>query len=1251
MAAQNRRSLLRGTKVNYTEEDSESGVSSVSSDVSSSELESSEEDYVPSKSARRNQRKPAKLSKMSSAKYYKYLEENLEENGLFQALQDPDNSIIELANDWLDHYTSSQDEAIRDLVNLILRSCGCLSLVEAHDVFNLETAQKTVEEIGTKFRKQQSHEFPYGSNSKTFKNFDKTLLEFFRKIIMLGSDKNMLVSEEEEDQEKYEEKEEDDSDDDTNSGLLETIFVWALLLLASPIRPARIVATLVLLTVETALCECVVRFTKSVAKSHKSLRSAITKKERIMEKLDLDDLLSKEQAKLSRDLKRAELQVESTQKNLDYYDTQRSILKDYLRDSFSSVFLHRLRDVDSKIRVECVKHLFSWIDIYPEFFFDTTYLNHLGKLFHDPTNLVKCEVLKGLARLYRKSTSVVSGLKQFTERFKTSVIDTLLSDADNSVKSGCLTLLVEINRVGFLEQYEILKISSLIFTIIRKDSEIVLLEKANVPEYARDLKEDDKLLMELAKFVNHVESEYSQETLLRYKDVQDFFLEKNGLDLRGIVKFKSLVQILAMAKGYHQKKTEENGNTSEEEDDPDEAMKHFKLPKTVMETANVFLVKLEPALNVFFSSFRKSFSEIYLNEIARFGRILYQGFAPYHFLWQFLLQYLTSDLSSLETPTLDLQSDDEFQNLLQLSGPEQYVLLSLLYGILEGAVSEAPLNYHVDDPTRRLTKREAALKARRATDQDELVVSKDANTNARHALVTLLPSLVTSFDTSAPCLRIILCLFIDLATNLSDSKKPLFVDAAPGDEIVHFQLVQKLVLIYKNLHNRDEFDLLQPQFSKFFYVLLTGFDSSVLPLELKIQVQNLAIESYLGLLKKAREEHTNPNILILAYEMLRELHVSAEKFRTLGQSFNVAEYVNDQLITNIGEQVFRPITHFTNAEAVELTLEHLDLELRDAELSAFCDDFEVILRLYINLTSWRVLQVAEFARNDETAIFGTFEGAKTGGSFLDFFSASSLMFTQLKNFTIGGQELNEWLLNMRCSTAEALADMLVQFQVLKTTTLGSEKLNQYFGDYDTYLETQMELKLNEALQSAFLTIFLHLESNLARFLGVQLDRLDNEDVNYGLVKPRSDMLESEKRKAILIHEEKLAVYARKMMGLGKLEIISEDFMKRLSLNCQELGSLYMGALEDDQVPEEANEKVDNEEVEKPVPESRVSLGSKRKSDVDPNADFEEISETESGDRGSKRQKVSEGPESAKEKFIRQMALMRQKGGNGNETTS
>lgn len=118
------------------------------------------------------------------------MEDDWEENYLYQALSSPEINVVDLAQEWVETY---EEESILNttdlttitlLMNLILRSCGSFHLFQPHDLANLESTTSTVEELTLAFGNQSTHKFPFKLVpvfKRMFCNFSNILLKYVMK--------------------------------------------------------------------------------------------------------------------------------------------------------------------------------------------------------------------------------------------------------------------------------------------------------------------------------------------------------------------------------------------------------------------------------------------------------------------------------------------------------------------------------------------------------------------------------------------------------------------------------------------------------------------------------------------------------------------------------------------------------------------------------------------------------------------------------------------------------------------------------------------------------------------------------------------------------------------------------------------------------------------------------------------------------------------------------------------------------------
>jgi cohesin complex subunit SA-1/2 len=223
-----------------------------------------------------------------------------------------------------------------------------------------------------------------------------------------------------------------------NQELLENISVWLGAMSSTSNRPFRHTSTVASLAITTALATVAGDLVEGAAKRQRQ---------------------SETESKKSR-VNRA--RVSAADKEVDEYTQKLQIVDSALGDWFSVVYVHRYRDVDPKIRVDCVGALANWIITYPDRFFDGTHLRYLGWVLSDSNPPTRVEVLHQLARLFRDEDKL-AGLKTFTERFRPRIVEIATRDAENNVRATAVDLLDTLREAGFLEPDDIDAVGKLIF--------------------------------------------------------------------------------------------------------------------------------------------------------------------------------------------------------------------------------------------------------------------------------------------------------------------------------------------------------------------------------------------------------------------------------------------------------------------------------------------------------------------------------------------------------------------------------------------------------------------------------------------------------------------------------------------------------------------------------------------------------------------------------------------------------------------
>ena len=200
----------------------------------------------------------------------------------------------------------------------------------------------------------------------------------------------------------------------------------------------------------------------------------------------------------------------------------------FIQNWFDVVFVHRYRDVDPRIRVDCISYLSEWIWTYPEHFLDSAHLRYLGWLLSDTQAPTRLQVVRDLQRLFKDDTKITN-LRQFTERFRPRMVEMAGRDGDLNVRCACVELLDVLREKGLLEPDDVDTIGRLAF-----DTE-ARIRKAVAPFFAANV--EDVYEAKVSEF-DSVEVETLQD-FERDENDEDFETEK--LDW---LRFKGIAELL-----------------------------------------------------------------------------------------------------------------------------------------------------------------------------------------------------------------------------------------------------------------------------------------------------------------------------------------------------------------------------------------------------------------------------------------------------------------------------------------------------------------------------------------------------------------------------------------------------------------------------------------------------------------------------------------------------------------------------------
>ena len=260
-------------------------------------------------------------------------------------------------------------------------------------------------------------DYPLISRGKRTPPFRATLEGFFHALMESAHSKSVLFD---------------------DPAMCENVQLWITTMSSSSLRPFRHTATFIALTMVSALCEVSAEITGSLATTSRQLEAERKKSRRNKDRIG------------------------ALERRVNEGNGKYEVIESVIRDLFDTVFVHRYRDVDPKIRVECVQALGRWISTLPDLFFDEAYLRYLGWVLSDTYHATRSEVLKQLQVLFKKKENV-GGLTTFTERFRSRIVEMATRDADTSVRVLAIELADVIRGVGLLEPADIDAIGKLIF--------------------------------------------------------------------------------------------------------------------------------------------------------------------------------------------------------------------------------------------------------------------------------------------------------------------------------------------------------------------------------------------------------------------------------------------------------------------------------------------------------------------------------------------------------------------------------------------------------------------------------------------------------------------------------------------------------------------------------------------------------------------------------------------------------------------
>ncbi|GAA6013136.1 hypothetical protein JCM11491_005192 [Sporobolomyces phaffii] len=338
-----------------------------------------------------------------------------DDNELFNAVKSPNTALQTTAEDWIESYKESPGPAMAELVNFVLRCCGCNSSIDEHQAEDENGIVETLKDIVDEFKQGSDHAYPLISKSKGYKKFRSSLSQFFLKLLTTASE-DILFS----------------------TSFYEHFQFWTHALSSSQIRALRHTATVIVLLSIDALTI----LEDGIRKEHSQAMRAKEAEE-------------KRGRKDKSRLKDMEKQVQEIHERLEAVEA-------FEEEAYTSVFVNRYRDADYVIRAECIAALGNWMKLNPDHWIDGDYLRYIGWVLSDESKEARRDSVRALSSLYAKD-NYIGKLNHFTDRFKGQLVDMAMGEHDLAVRVQAIQVVRQIDGHGLLDEEQRDEVAQLVF--------------------------------------------------------------------------------------------------------------------------------------------------------------------------------------------------------------------------------------------------------------------------------------------------------------------------------------------------------------------------------------------------------------------------------------------------------------------------------------------------------------------------------------------------------------------------------------------------------------------------------------------------------------------------------------------------------------------------------------------------------------------------------------------------------------------
>ena len=322
-----------------------------------------------------------------------------------------------VAANWIARWDENNAEAMCDMINFVIKCTGCNGQVDVHDIEDQDHASSKLGDIQADYEALEPSNYPLISKAKGNASFRSTMTGFFATLISACHAAGLLYS---------------------NVAMLEHIEVWVHTMSSSTLRPFRHTATVIAFSIGNTLCTVAVDIANNAATTMKQKEGEQKKKS-----------VNKER-------------VKALEAKIAEGDRRRVQVLENMNNLLDGVFVHRYRDVDPRIRLECVTALGNWISTLPDVYFDGMHLRYLGWVLSDISTPTRAEVVKQLGKLFKNKDNAPR-LRTFTDKFRARMVEMAVRDSEVSIRASTVELLDMIRKTGLLEPDDIDIVGRLIF--------------------------------------------------------------------------------------------------------------------------------------------------------------------------------------------------------------------------------------------------------------------------------------------------------------------------------------------------------------------------------------------------------------------------------------------------------------------------------------------------------------------------------------------------------------------------------------------------------------------------------------------------------------------------------------------------------------------------------------------------------------------------------------------------------------------